>query len=535
MDIELLKELSNVIEIYECTKIKLLENLMYITCYFNDQMSIMNLKLDDNNLLQSTINNYISNHFIRLLRSKNLIELTELNIYDFVEFVNTAYDLSSYCTICANEIVSIKIGSCNKCNAEYYKIVTNDDVIDLYKKDKMLLAMLLLSSYTCLEMCKTNLNRESIFKPLPPFSDSVSDISNKLSMKYEDIMILITQSNNDIELYNKLVNKYDYAFVKFVILSNHTTISSSTYTNNNNENRFISNDVTDILKTNKIMIFRIQHDSFTESKFSKADPQYLFHGSPLSNWYSILRNGLKNLSGSKLMINGNAFGNGIYLSDNFELSFAYGRGHQLYAIGLFQILGNKKDYFKGHIGSKKIGSGTVYVVDDEKKLILKYIILLNEKNASLKMHNELSFNLINKFEADVKFGSSCFTLVRMKRMEYEFEKINKICNKNGWKMSTDGDNIKINVNNTIIEIIYPSDYPASPPFIYILESSNVIDNNKILPKGGLLNEKLITKHWKSTTKIYEIVEKLGQSVTNNTCELIKNNFDDSYLELLSII
>jgi hypothetical protein len=46
---------------------------------------------------------------------------------------------------------------------------------------------------------------------------------------------------------------------------------------------------------------------------------YCWHGSSLENWYSIMRNGLRNLSNTSLMTAGAAYGAGIYASSNVRL------------------------------------------------------------------------------------------------------------------------------------------------------------------------------------------------------------------------
>lgn len=63
-------------------------------------------------------------------------------------------------------------------------------------------------------------------------------------------------------------------------------------------------------------------DRFNELK-SIHGSSWAFHGSNGENWHSILRNGLKNASGTKLQVNGTAYGNGIYLSPNASTSFGY--------------------------------------------------------------------------------------------------------------------------------------------------------------------------------------------------------------------
>eukprot|EP01080_Neovahlkampfia_damariscottae_P006918 gene6918-11081_t len=64
-----------------------------------------------------------------------------------------------------------------------------------------------------------------------------------------------------------------------------------------------------------------------EKKFQKLKEKYGsqwgFHGSASCNWHAILRNGLKNMSGTSGQLNGNAYGDGIYLADDCGTSFGY--------------------------------------------------------------------------------------------------------------------------------------------------------------------------------------------------------------------
>jgi len=50
-----------------------------------------------------------------------------------------------------------------------------------------------------------------------------------------------------------------------------------------------------------------------------------FHGSPMGNWHSILRMGLRNYSNSKYQLHGASYGQGIYLASNFSTSWTYCR------------------------------------------------------------------------------------------------------------------------------------------------------------------------------------------------------------------
>jgi len=66
-----------------------------------------------------------------------------------------------------------------------------------------------------------------------------------------------------------------------------------------------------------------------EEKFRKLREKhgstFAFHGSSVENWHSILRRGLLNASGTKLQMNGAAYGSGIYLSPNAATSFGYSK------------------------------------------------------------------------------------------------------------------------------------------------------------------------------------------------------------------
>ncbi|KAL4216613.1 Poly [ADP-ribose] polymerase 6 [Mactra antiquata] len=52
---------------------------------------------------------------------------------------------------------------------------------------------------------------------------------------------------------------------------------------------------------------------------------FAFHGSGIENWHSIIRQGLVNASGTKLQVNGAAYGKGIYLSPHISTSMGYSR------------------------------------------------------------------------------------------------------------------------------------------------------------------------------------------------------------------
>lgn len=76
--------------------------------------------------------------------------------------------------------------------------------------------------------------------------------------------------------------------------------------------------------------FAVMHDSPEREEAFEMHRRrhktfFAFHGSSLVNWYSILRNGLRSMSSTMYMSSGAAHGPGIYLGNNFALSYSYSR------------------------------------------------------------------------------------------------------------------------------------------------------------------------------------------------------------------
>lgn len=61
---------------------------------------------------------------------------------------------------------------------------------------------------------------------------------------------------------------------------------------------------------------------FRERK-AKHGTKFAFHGSRAENWHGILRNGLKNMSGTANQVNGSAHGSGVYFAPLASASFGY--------------------------------------------------------------------------------------------------------------------------------------------------------------------------------------------------------------------
>lgn len=89
---------------------------------------------------------------------------------------------------------------------------------------------------------------------------------------------------------------------------------------------FNSINVGNMEKDIKTKIFMVTHDNEKETEFYNlpGESKILMHGSHISNMYSMMRNGIKVMSGGKYESNGALYGNGVYLSDNEYTVMGYG-------------------------------------------------------------------------------------------------------------------------------------------------------------------------------------------------------------------
>ena len=110
-----------------------------------------------------------------------------------------------------------------------------------------------------------------------------------------------------------------------------------------------------------------------------------YHGSSIENWHSILRNGLKNCSGTKLQVNGAAYGSGVYISPTAAMSLGYSKvghgegqagtsstgpnafllGRNIFVMALCEIVGH---------GIQK-NRNNIWVVPNEKHVVTRFLFV----------------------------------------------------------------------------------------------------------------------------------------------------------------
>ena len=161
------------------------------------------------------------------------------------------------------------------------------------------------------------------------------------------------------------------------------------------------------------------HPPETEKQFAEKKKEFgsffAFHGSAIENWYSILRNGIRNLSNTHLMTAGAAYGPGVYSAENISTSFSYCRFTNTDCIwhhsqlskppkacmAIIEVINKQKN---------KKGNG-IYVIQDDKDLIIRYILLfpgsamstnVNVSDLNLEKHYTATKNAFFKRENELK-------------------------------------------------------------------------------------------------------------------------------------
>lgn len=329
---------------------------------------------------------------------------------------------------------------CRECLIATSGQPTTNVVIDAYQKDSNIVKFLLLISLEALDS-------KDRFTPFPnvnfggkiltQYNDVVSSFA-KISRDMKYWITKLDAADTDLKLFNSLSNS-EYKFIEFVVQSNNTILSHFDFQSKpiaeSSDDLIID---TDVWNNSGLMVFAITHDAQLEDQFNKVEKStYLFHGSAAENWHSILRNGLKNYSGTAKQTNGAAFGSGIYLAKNSSISMGYSRRSKsgFSVISIAQVIDAER--------YNKNKSAGIYVVPDESQVLIKYLILINNSNQGKeldKIFKYLTFDL--PFALDCNRG--CMTSITDRRLQGEYADLRR---------DLDSINSDISLDESITELV----------------------------------------------------------------------------------
>lgn len=296
-------------------------------------------------------------------------------------------------------------------------------------------------------------------------------------------------------------------------------------------------------------IYKVKHnDPAIWSQFDELMTEHGhmgFHGSVVSNWYGILFNGLY-VAKDKMILNGAAYGNGIYLSDTSSLSLSYCTkvATNKNIMGVFQVLKPLETFKK---------TSNIFVVPDEKLLCLRYILCINSKPntqsldkhfikgeivqttrvATEKVVGTWSQVLMNEIRIlnrrDGKMGDDG---IRFFVELADSDKMNviqfKITNEVFKGTNMEKDMADLNVEYIVVEMKFPQQYPFEPPFVRIVSPIFKYKTGHITVGGSICMELLTIGKWNPVLNPEKILQIVVQSMIDGDGRLEPGRQTEQY-------
>jgi len=467
------------------------------------------------------------------------------------------------CVICGIELdfQSDEFVVCpdEECQYESEKLVINNPVTDKYKLDPEITLFMIDSAFEAIK-CS---NRKNIFEPYPQYfltdkkirlkRGEITKLAGKnideckdfktLEKLIDDMPIdklekILSESKSDDNIVTRL-NLDSYILLKFIITSNTLELSRD----------YMLFENTDFYKSSNL-VYRVN-----KNVQELENSNYLFHGSKSYNWYSIIRNGLKICSGTPLMTTGAAYGNGIYLSDSLNISYNYGISGKKSVVGVFEVIDHEK-YQK---------APSIFVVNDEKKLSLKYILIIysrldakitqieHTEKGLVETKKNLSDLLSEKFTKNLKKEEKVISDYSkqkgLKKLAIEYKKLRKTSLDLGFLVDFDPDNIyqwtvlfknipddsqlyldmkKYEIEYINIELNFSSNYPFSPPFVRIVSPRFTRLTGHVTSEGALCMQILTPNHWLSSYTVESIIMTIISEIIEGGGRIDPNNYNRTY-------
>ena len=271
-----------------------------------------------------------------------------------------------------------------------------------------------------------------------------------------------------------------------------------------------------------------------------------------------MRNGIKIGSKSKYFLNGAAHGTGIYLSNDINVSLGYSQTSNYKIEGdrqtdrqmilaIFEVVDNPKWH----------KSGSVFVVDDENSLVLRYLLVFKDA------YNPISHGIFNAI--NIKLNNGGIKALEKEKKEMETKNITTIHNKrlmkeyqNIMKQSQDslGFQIKLVEEDKLdkwmvyvtnpenpklvsqmhrlgiqaieIEITFKPNYPIAPPFIRVVYPHFKFHSGHITVGGSLCMEMLTNQGWSPTFNVENVITQIKLAISEGGGEIDEVNYKKRY-------
>jgi ubiquitin-protein ligase len=254
---------------------------------------------------------------------------------------------------------------------------------------------------------------QTIFEPFPSFMLKSQQIRGKAGFlskptdtrgsKYEATM----DSNKDLEAVNEAFRVLpsphaikeccsdEASLIELIVANGGSMVSYKLLkyiiaTNRLNLIKLEGADKVKTLDPSFLQYLVTNHSAEAEASFNAEKASsgsfFAFHGSSPENWYSIVRNGIRNLSNTHLMTAGAAYGSGVYAASFMSTSLGYSATRGITGTVWSQSLITGANYFTMAIievinKSYDKGNG-IYVINNDRHIMLRYILLIPTASAS---------------------------------------------------------------------------------------------------------------------------------------------------------
>ena len=301
------------------------------------------------------------------------------------------------------------------------------------------------------------------------FDEPIYTYITKMGINIPTILDVLAKTKCEGE-FAHIVGENVYIFIKFTILT------TKQYFNTTNKL------FPPIESGGRIMQFKMTHNAASEANFTGKSTRFLFHGSGYENWDNIFREGLKCTSGAnaKLLVNANAYGAGIYLSDSpiFSLSYCNSRcgKNEKFILAICEVISD----------AAVLKSSNIYLATDENAVLLRYIIYFDKTMYHNPEFNKHMGKLIERLNT-----SNTKNANRHKRLTGELGRmilppgvlVEPICSDSRFTTSwsirftdfSQFDSVLVNqireygIKSVDVEFIFGSNFPYSPPFMRLVQ------------------------------------------------------------------
>lgn len=475
----------------------------------------------DNILLTGSNDDEINKHLSRLIKVKyGHLSITYDQLYDILtELCEIITNIYQFCTVCAKKItfMSDKVTSClnKQCLSDSDELPLNNFLVTYYNESPKVFTFLVQTGLEVLHHVK----RDDVLNPFPEKFKSCKEIEKVVPKLWNTSSITnifrdqFNKISTDLELYN-VWGRDLYYFVKFIIRTNNTTLRQSKLTIMQQCKEKTCGD---------IVQFEVIHDLQKEERFKNVRNGYLFHGSSIGNWYSILRNGLKNCSNTKLMANGAVHGSGIYLSDSYHMSFGYSSG-ALYVIGVVQIYEPPEKYIK---------TTGIYVVPKEEDVLLRYLLVQKDRINSSVMAQISSYFTSCKVREESIIAKD-ISVICSKKLTKELKNIDKLGKSLKYDVTLVNENLlnwlvrmydfnNKSIKEVTLEIIFDHKYPATAPFVRIITPQFDAITGYIMDDGIICLKELSQKYWSPVISIESLLVCIRDLINESQIRIKSTN------------